>query len=129
MKRRKFIQISAYSTAAITVPLLNGCTEKPINAALVQPQFLSHIFDAKTMLETGQIYLKERPDENNKTKLADILTSNSSVRPTSGASSVRSYFDKKIHDDFASGKTVIVNGWILSLTEARQCALFSLIRS
>ena len=28
-------------------------------------------------------------------------------------------------NDFESGNTVIVNGWILSLTEARQCALYS----
>jgi hypothetical protein len=32
-----------------------------------------------------------------------------------------------IHDDFEKGRTVVLNGWILSLTEARQCALFSLV--
>jgi hypothetical protein len=129
MKRREFIQISTYSAISISVPFLNGCTEKTINAAIAQPHFLYQIFDAKTMLETGQFYLKQVPGEKNKNKLADMLIKNSSITETSNASSVHSFFDKKIHDDFASGKTVVVNGWILSITEARQCALFSLMKS
>jgi hypothetical protein len=32
-----------------------------------------------------------------------------------------------VRGDFAHGRTVIVDGWILSVTEARQCALFSLL--
>jgi hypothetical protein len=31
-----------------------------------------------------------------------------------------------VRDDFASGRTVVVDGWVLSAIEARQCALFSL---
>jgi hypothetical protein len=31
-----------------------------------------------------------------------------------------------IRADFAQGRTVVVDGWLLSLTEARQCALYSL---
>ena len=31
-----------------------------------------------------------------------------------------------VRDDFAHGRTVVVDGWILSVTEARQCALYSL---
>jgi large subunit ribosomal protein L4 len=34
--------------------------------------------------------------------------------------------DDKIRDDFAAGRTVLIDGWVLSLTEARQSALFSL---
>jgi hypothetical protein len=30
------------------------------------------------------------------------------------------------HDDFTDGRVVMVGGWILSVTEARQCALYSL---
>ncbi len=129
MRRRKFIQIAAYSAAAISVPLLNGCSEKPINAAIAQPQFLAHIFDAKTMLETGQAYLKQVPEENNKNKLADLLINNSSVTSTSGAKAVYTIMDKKVRQDFETNKIAVVNGWILSITEARQCALLSLMKS
>ena len=127
MRRRKFIQISAYSAASITVPLLKACTEKPINAAITQPQFLSHIFDAKTMLETGQAYLKQVPDENNKSKLADLLINNSSVASSSNAKTVYAILDKKVKQDFETNKIAVVNGWVLSITEARQCALYSLM--
>jgi hypothetical protein len=34
--------------------------------------------------------------------------------------------DDQVRDDFAAGRTVLVDGWVLSVTEARQCALYSL---
>jgi len=33
----------------------------------------------------------------------------------------------KVRSDFAAGRTLLLNGWVLSATEARQCALFSLL--
>jgi hypothetical protein len=39
---------------------------------------------------------------------------------------VNSVLEKKVRQDFQENKTVVVDGWILSVTEARQCALFSL---
>jgi len=39
---------------------------------------------------------------------------------------VASQLAKKIQQDFQQDKTVVVDGWVLSRTEARQCALFSL---
>ena len=30
-----------------------------------------------------------------------------------------------VRDDFAHGRTVVLDGWILSVTEARQCALLA----
>ena len=32
-----------------------------------------------------------------------------------------------VRDDFAAGRTVVIDGWVLSVTEARQCALYSLL--
>jgi len=32
-----------------------------------------------------------------------------------------------VRRDFETGRTVLVNGWVLAATEARQCALFSLL--
>ena len=34
--------------------------------------------------------------------------------------------DDQIRDDFESGRITVVDGWLLSVTEARQAALFSL---
>jgi hypothetical protein len=38
----------------------------------------------------------------------------------------RRSIEEQVRDDFAAGRTVVVSGWVLSETEARQCALFSL---
>jgi len=127
MKRSVFIKLSTFSAVAVNVPWLNACNEKPINAAIAQPQFLSHIFDAKTMLATGQDYLKQAPDENSKNKLADLLITNSSVTSSSDIKTIHSYIDNRVKQDFANGKIAVVDGWILSVTEARQCALYSLM--
>jgi hypothetical protein len=35
--------------------------------------------------------------------------------------------DHKIKQDFEAGRTVVIKGWVLSQTEALQCALFHLI--
>ena len=34
-----------------------------------------------------------------------------------------------VEEDFAEGRLIVVNGWVLSKTEARQCALYSLAHS
>jgi nitrogen fixation protein len=34
--------------------------------------------------------------------------------------------EEKIRDDYAGGRIVIIKGWVLSITEARQSALYSL---
>ncbi len=34
---------------------------------------------------------------------------------------------ERVTADFASGSVVVVDGWVLSVTDARQCALFSLL--
>lgn len=111
--------------AGITIPFLQGCN-MPVNKALDMPPVLSQIFDAKTMKETGQAYLKQTPGESSKSTLAGLLTQNSSLSQTTPAATVYSFFDNKAKEEFVSSKTVVVNGWILSVTEARQCALFSL---
>ena len=128
MRRATFIKLSVFTTAAMSLPSLEGCTEKPFNKAVAQPPFLSHLFDVKTIRAAGQSYLKQTPAENKKSKLVNLLIDNASFTASAESVVVRSYFDKKIQQDFAEGKTVIADGWVLSVTEARQCALFELMQ-
>jgi elongation factor P--beta-lysine ligase len=96
---------------------------------LRQPAFLSHICDAKTLREIGQRYKDQFPAQTTQEKLYDqLLTDNNGkvISKNSNNSLIVALLDKKIENDFASGRTVVVNGWILSQTEAQQCALFSL---
>ncbi len=129
MNRSTFLRLTAWGAAGLSIPFIQSCTSKPFNKALAQPFFLSHIFDAKTMMETGQAYLQQTPAENSTAKLVDVLTTNAPVTETTTAQAVNTFFDNAAKDDFGTGKTVVVSGWILAITEARQCALFSLSQS
>jgi hypothetical protein len=42
-------------------------------------------------------------------------------------SRIRDQLDQLVLADFARGDTVLLDGWLLARTEARQCALCSLL--
>lgn len=124
MKRRNFLKLSALSAGAFSIPFMYGCNSKTFNKAVTEPYFLSHIFDAKTMKATGDAYIKQS-GEDSKNKLAGLLE-DPAVNETTDAKAVHDVYDRKTREDFNNLKTVVVNGWVLSVTEARQCALYSL---
>jgi hypothetical protein len=130
MKRRTFVLLSLYTGAAASIPPL-GCSNGSTVAGKpwVQPGLLSHICDAKTLQEIGAAYREKVRDESNEKQLINLLLADSTntVMPvSSGDALISSLLAKKTREDFDNGKTVIVKGWVLSETEARQCALFSL---
>lgn len=101
MKRRKFILLSLAATGAASLPFA-GCS--PHDA----PEMLSKLCDEKTMREIGREYLAKHPAENNRDALKKL------TRPAD------------IRAEFSNGNVVVIKGWVLSLTEARQCALLTL---
>jgi hypothetical protein len=128
MRRRVFIQMSAYTAAALALPFTNGCTLNSIDID-AQPLFFSHLVDAKTIMETGQAYRKANEKEDDKNELKALLFANTHLSASANDEAIRSMLDNKVKYDFVTGKIAVVNGWVLSLTEARQCALFSILRS
>ena len=133
MKRRSFIHVSLYSGAAITISYFGcGTASEVANRPWVQPQLLSHICDAKTMREIGASYREKFSNETHQKQLINILLTDSTnkVAPTTSEEAViNSLLEQKIQKDFETGNTIIIKGWILSVTEARQCALFSLTQN
>jgi hypothetical protein len=126
MERRRFIRLSAYGGLALSIPFVAGCSHSPANLAVAEAPFLMHIFDKKTMIETGVAYIRQNPDESEVADLENLLIENSPIQAGTGSDAVKSYFSKKTKEDFDNDQTVIVDGWILSKTEGRQCALYSL---
>jgi hypothetical protein len=126
MKRRDFIRMSGYATVYLGVPFIAGCSRKPVNAAIDQPQFLMHIMDKKSITGIGKQYIIKMPDESSSGKLQTLLTEKADITGSTPAENVHEHFDKQSIADFNENKTVIVDGWVISVTEARQCALFSL---
>ncbi|MFI5156814.1 MAG: hypothetical protein ACHQEM_11535 [Chitinophagales bacterium] len=127
MQRRNFIRLSAYGGLALSVPFAVGCRHSPTNMAVADPPFLMHIFDKKTMMETGRAYIQQNPDESEIADLENLLIENTPIQATTGSEAVQTYFGNKMKEDFDNDQTVVVDGWVLSKTEARQCALYSLV--
>jgi hypothetical protein len=130
MRRRTFVRLTTAASIALYLPGLD-CKPKAsaFGQILSQPSALEHICDAQTIRQIGQAYQKQVPNENNQSELTRLLVtdiSRNQISESSDSTSVASYLDKKVREDFKQNNTVIVNGWVLSLTEARQCALFSL---
>lgn len=127
MKRKEFIQLSAFATAAICFPLLQSCNPSAARRASSQPVFLSRLFDKDMIQEVGQAYLRKTPKESNDKTLIQLLAGNDAMANSNDEKVIHQYLDKKIKQDFAIGNTLLVKGWELAVTEARQCALFSLL--
>jgi hypothetical protein len=129
MERRNFIKLSAFASAAVSIPLLNSCTRRAVNKEIAQPVFLSRLFDEKTIETAGKAYLKKVKGEDSTSKLEELLSGEGSITSETDVNAIHSFLDNKVRDDFETGKTVVVQGWVLSITEARQCALYALINS
>jgi hypothetical protein len=74
----------------------------------------------------GREYLKARPQEACAAKLVTELTRDLKL-PTISDPDLRAHFNKRSKADFRARRVVKLDGWILSETEARLCALTSLI--
>ena len=128
MKRRTFLLTTAVATlAVISVPVVKYYSKKTYDP-LVMPDELSHFCDEKTIREIGVGYRNLVPMENEKKKLTELLLTDYDGKLTvaSNKSKVIELLDKKIHEDFLGSKIQVLGGWVISVTEARQCALFSL---
>ena len=126
MQRRTFIHLSAYTTIALTLPVIDGCGWNSTDKILSQPLFFSHLVDIKTINETGLAYRKLFPAEDNQAALNQLLLGNNA---SNDKNIIQKQLDEQVDQDFKAGKTVTAKGWVLSITEARQCALYSIINS
>jgi hypothetical protein len=120
MKRRKFIYLSIAGAGAIMVPSCKNRTA----AAFSRPLFLSTVCDGQTLKHIGTSYRTKTPAEADKGQLIELLSTGLLQDADQGRQ-----LDSLARQDYAAGRTVIIDGWVLSLTEARQCAVFSLQKS
>ncbi|PWU05047.1 MAG: hypothetical protein C5B52_00340 [Bacteroidetes bacterium] len=132
MRRRSFLILSVMGAAAYSIPFVS-CRSRNIswNKTLAQPVFLSHVCDAKTIQEIGNAYRAQVPEESKADDLYDLLTTDSSgksVASSLDSNQVSAILSENISHEYASGKTINVKGWVLSTTEARQCAYSTLIK-
>lgn len=129
MKRRKFILMTAVVAAGIVVPVyISHQKYARLYKPLVFPESLSKLFDKLAIKSIGTAYLSKNSSEKDVNTLKQLLLKDRTgkVYEENEKGAVRDMLNKETKTDFETGKMVLVDGWLLSVTEARQCALFSL---
>ena len=85
------------------------------------PIDLAEICDQNTLINIGNTY-RRLTDENNKKHLEELLLKDAEIH----SSEIKIGLKTKVMEDFTTGNTILIDGWLLSITEARQCALLSI---
>jgi hypothetical protein len=129
MNRRQFLRVGGTSAVAASLSGLPGASAAASFGlhTLAQPDLLS-ILGPEVVRKIGLQYRTVVPAENQVQALhAAILA----ARPWT--SRLLGFPRPRVADmvaaDFARGRTIVVQGWVLAATEARQSALFSLVHS
>src|SRR3982750_2906425 len=117
--RRGFLKVGA--SVMIATFAGSACSDQD-SRALDHPQLLE-MLGPDRLRGLGARYRALFPDENSARALNTAISASRSALHLPG---LHKSIDNVVRDDFAAGRTVLVDGWVLSLTEARQCALFSL---
>ena len=126
MDRRHFITRAAACTLALGLPGAAWQTGPSANLQTLARPALLGMLGERRVRDLGMHYREVYPAERD----ADILRAailGSDMPALADAPTLHSHLAATIRSDFAAGRTVLLKGWVLSVTEARQCALFSLV--
>jgi hypothetical protein len=123
-----FTRRSFLGTVLATVAgALSGwsCTRTPQQAILTGDTLQALLPHRDSAVRLGRHYLAAIPQEADAPRLRTLLAGAlGDAQTATGALHERVH--QAIRADFAAGRVVDVNGWLLSQTEARLCALLSL---
>lgn len=117
MKRRDFILSVVGGAGVVSVSAYYLFGNADYDGLIAQPKSLSMIWDDDRLKAIGKMYREQVPNESSERVLVKLLNE-------AGPG-----LEEKVASDFKTRKTVVVDGWVLSETEARQCALASLIQT
>jgi hypothetical protein len=122
VNRRRFLQLSVFGVLASAGESACSPSTDRDTAAVDRPQLLA-MLGPDRVRQLGTHYRATTPTENSADALRAAISAGEGIHlPFSGDRSL----EHQVRDDFAQGRTVLVDGWVLSVTEARQAALFSL---
>ena len=130
MKRRSFIITIVLGLLGLaTFPFIASERNNDKTKVLTQPKFLSRLCNRRAIGTLGRAYLKLKPDERDDTVLKNLLvdTAHTILFEKQDMATIEAQIEKKIKNDFDDKHIVVLEGWVLSITEARQCAFYSII--
>jgi hypothetical protein len=129
MKRRQFIYC-ATAMLALTIPA--GAYARPLaptTATLAHTGLLDFLGGHDYICKIGQAYRDRYRDESNEVALtAALLSAYPHKRPLS-ATALNEYINNRVSEDFRKDNMVMLDGWLLARTEARQTALYSILHN
>ena len=127
LDRRSFLHLTALSAVTALTSAAGLTSSGPIYAVptLERPELLA-LMSAELVRMLGRRYRQVVPSENDADALRAAIAARIPWTHTLTGSS-QSAVLSLIQHDFAEGRTVLLDGWVLSVTEARQCALYSLL--
>jgi hypothetical protein len=121
--RRRFLALGA---VVITGAAASACHGSDGARAFGQPDLLTPL-GPDVVRRLGQRYRHIVPSESDAARLQAAIRAS---RPWAARIGVQHPpIADQVRDDFDAGRTVIVDGWLLSVTEARQCALYSALQA
>jgi hypothetical protein len=128
MDRRLFLRSSVLATATVLLPWMAGCKGKtPIPAGTGHPAFLASISGINTLRVIGKAYLKTHTDEADADHLYQKIMKGHPGNTPMSMDELTAYLNNSISADFLNDRLVVSAGWVLSITEARQCALLAIL--
>lgn len=129
ISRRAFLAAAALAAAGSGGVAYRLLSEDDFDPELEQTVAVARLFDElEPARRVGRAYLTDHPGEADERTLVRLLVATSGWDRASEASPTRlgELARSALTRDFERGKTVAVDGWILSRTEARLCALVAL---
>ena len=135
VSRRGFV---AATIAAAALPLLSSvpwlarATDAISNpGATVSAKLAELLASRRSAAVIGLAYLDLCPAERHPDLLGDLIAADLDIGGTPvqslGPERIRALVGAQVERDFALAQTVEIDGWVLSRTEARLCALTALI--
>ncbi|MET6989497.1 hypothetical protein [Sediminicola arcticus] len=122
MKRRNFFLLSLAGVATVAIPSYYIWNNRNLRKNLLyEPRILTSILETSDIVTIGRIYSEQFPKIKLKKKLQNFLIENKDRENRD----LEIILEATVKKDFQTGNTVVLDGWILSETEAIQCALFS----
>lgn len=126
--RRQFLRLAGTAPLAALLPVVSrGASDvrtgRPVAHALARSALEAKLGDRLDMRRVGALYRARRPEESRTSDLIAHLARHVPVRPGEDVRMIRRRIEARIRRDFAAGRTLVLDGWVLSVTEARQCAL------
>jgi hypothetical protein len=127
MKRRNFIYtgVAVITGFGLSGLYLMNKESKWKKQPFLYPFILSDILDEESLRVIGKSFRVQQPQENSKLTLRNVITNGIQIR-TDDLENQAMEIEKNVEMDFKTSKLIVIKGWIISKTEARQCALLSL---